>query len=256
MAKANDIYKALDQLAPFENALSFDNAGFLAGSRDMEVERVLLSLDITGPVIQEAAELGAQLLISHHPVIFSPLRSLPAESPAYQLAGEGLSAICAHTNLDIADHGVNFCLAEKIGLHDIGRSETCPELFEGKLEFPLRPEEFAGLCGKSLRVRGLRYINGGNQISKVMMCSGAGGEFITQAAEEGADAFLTGEMKHHELLQAKAAGITAVVAGHYETERVVLPFLREYLSVKFPGIQFEISQREENPVCGLVEYNY
>ena len=104
--KASEIYQAIDEMAPFSVHASYDNPGFLIGDQNAEVTKVLLALDITVPVVQEAAQLGAELIVSHHPVIFHPIRQLLAGSVCYELAQSGISAICAHTNLDVAHEGV------------------------------------------------------------------------------------------------------------------------------------------------------
>ena len=114
--KASEIYQAIDEMAPFSVHASYDNPGFLIGDQNAEVTKVLLALDITVPVVQEAAQLGAELIVSHHPVIFHPIRQLLAGSVCYELARSGISAICAHTNLDVAHEGVNDMLALTVGL--------------------------------------------------------------------------------------------------------------------------------------------
>ena len=120
MATVKDIYNIVDEFAPFSMQMNFDNAGLLVGSEDAPVERVLLSLDITLPVIKEAEQVGAQLILAHHPVIFHPVKSLLAGDPTADkliaLVRKGIAALCAHTNLDVAVGGVNDALAEKIGL--------------------------------------------------------------------------------------------------------------------------------------------
>jgi GTP cyclohydrolase I len=116
MATTGDIYAFIDGFAPFQTAMSFDNPGLLVGDDNTEVTTALLSLDITPEVVREAAELGAQLIVSHHPVIFHPLKKLSKGSVPYLLAQHSITAICAHTNLDMAAGGVNDCLAERLGL--------------------------------------------------------------------------------------------------------------------------------------------
>ena len=118
MTKVSDIYQVLCEIAPPALQLDFDNAGFLVGCGDAEVKTVLLALDITDEVITEAVRMEAQLIVSHHPVIFHPLRSVTAEGEGalvYRLVREGLSAVCMHTNLDIVSGGVNDVLLEKLG---------------------------------------------------------------------------------------------------------------------------------------------
>ena len=119
MTTVRAIYEWLDGWAPFSTAMSFDNAGLLAGSGAEEVRRAVLALDITPAVVREAASSGAQLIISHHPVIFNPLRRLTPDSAPWLLARHGIAAVCAHTNLDLAPGGVNTCLAQRLGLRNV-----------------------------------------------------------------------------------------------------------------------------------------
>ena len=119
MTCVRDVYAYIDSLAPFATAMEFDNAGLLVGSGKENVTKGLLSLDITPQAVERAEEIGAQLIVSHHPVIFSPLRRLSPESVPYRLVKSGIAAICAHTNLDMAALGANYCLAERLSLQNI-----------------------------------------------------------------------------------------------------------------------------------------
>ena len=195
MTTAGAIYDWIDKIAPFSTAMGFDNAGFLVGDRSAPVRRVLLALDITAEVAEEAARDGAQLVVSHHPVIFT-LRTLSAESPVYRLAGAGIAAICAHTNLDMAAWGVNTCLAGRIGLQDVHGMDSDPASgaspwFLGELPEPLMPQDFAKQVGTRLGCGGLRYVPGHRPVRTVGLCSGSGAEFLSAAQAAGADAFVT-----------------------------------------------------------------
>ena len=154
MTTVRAVYDFLDAWAPFSTAMSFDNAGLLAGNGKEEVRRAVLALDITPDVVREAAGCGAQLIISHHPVIFDPLRRLFPGSAPWLLAQNGLAAICAHTNLDLAPGGVNTCLAQRLGLSDIRTlgtdvSSGLPESLCGDLSAPMEPRAFALHVGKA-----------------------------------------------------------------------------------------------------------
>ena len=116
MNTVGEIYRFIDEIAPFHTAMDFDNVGLLVGDEKQAVDRALVALDITPAVVEEASACGAQLIVSHHPVIFTPLRRLTAGSPPFLLAQKGISAICAHTNLDLAAGGVNTCLGEALGM--------------------------------------------------------------------------------------------------------------------------------------------
>lgn len=252
MTTAGAIYDWIDGIAPFSSAMNFDNAGFLVGDRSQPVRKVLLSLDITAEVAAEAKRWGAELIVSHHPVLFTPLRTLSVESPVYCLAKYGIAAICAHTNLDMAAWGVNTCLAERIGLHAVRGMETDPASgaspwFLGELPEAASPEKFAEQVGERLSCRGLRYVAGRSQIRLVGLCSGSGAEFVGAARQAGADAFVTADTRHHQLLEAQAAGITLVDAGHFATEDVVIGPLCKKLEEAFPEVVFRKSEVHQDP---------
>ena len=253
MTSVREIYRYIDSFAPFHTQMSFDNCGLQAGNADAEVHTALLALDITPGVVQEAAKRSAQLIVSHHPVIFNPLRSLMAGTAPYLLAQYGIAAICAHTNLDLAPGGVNTCLAARLGLTDIKTlaqdeaSGLAAALF-GRTEHSLSPAEFAGLVKKRLGCDGLFYTDGKKPVETVGLCSGAGSDYLRTAAERGCQAFVTGEAKHHEMIEAENLGITLVAAGHYFTEDVVIEPLRERLSGQFPQVAFLRAESSHCPV--------
>lgn len=251
MVRICDIYDVINRAAPFASALGFDNCGLLVGDPATEVTRALIALDITPAVVEEAASINANLIISHHPVIFEPLRALNSQQPAYLLARQGIAALCLHTNLDISPVcGVNVALASKLGLRAIRQEDVFGEdciLFSGETEEELPPEAFANLVKERLQLPSLRFIPGGRPVKRVFLCSGAGGGSVSFAACRGADAYVTGEMKHHEALAAAATGVTCVVAGHYETEVVFGEFLAAYLKKRLPGASFLVSRAQRNP---------
>ena len=245
------IYGKLNSLAPFANQESWDNSGLLVGDPGAEVKTALVVLDITAEAVREAREIGAELIISHHPVIFHPLKKVESGSVVWELAQAGISAICAHTNLDMAPGGVNDCLAAALELS--GRMEVAfygelPCCVMGTLAQPMEPKSFAAFVKERLSCEGIRYVAGNRPVRKVALCSGAGGEFLFDAMEKGADAFVTGEVKHHEILAAKEAGLTLVDGGHFKTEDIAMEPLRERLSRAFPGLEFFL---EENAGDGI-----
>lgn len=252
MVTAGDIYGYIDGFAPFDSAMSFDNPGLLVGSFSSPVETTVLSLDITPAVVQEAAELGAQLIVSHHPVIFDPLKRLDSESAPYLLAQHGITAICAHTNLDMAPGGVNVCLAEQLELHHVQmlaeyENTGLPEALMGETARPYSPREFAEFVKSALHCDGLRYTDGGREITRVGICGGGGADLFYPAEQAGCQAFVTGESKHNILLDAENMGVTLVDAGHFYTEDIVILPLSNQLSRQFPGIRFIKSVQMHSP---------
>ena len=255
MATVREIFQELDRWAPFETQMDFDNAGFLVGRGDREVRKILVSLDITEAVTEEAAAWGADLIVSHHPVIFHPVKSLGPQDVAWQLARNGIAALCCHTNLDLSPVcGVNVALGSKLGLKNLRREDVFGEecvLFSGELPEALSPEAFAALVKEKLGAPAVKFSPGEREVRKVFFCSGAGGEYLGLADCRGADAYLTGEMKHHEELEAARSRLTVVAAGHYHTEKVFAEFLASYLRKRIPGTAFLLSQGGAPPMGAL-----
>lgn len=238
MTTIRDIMDFTESFAPLSTAADFDNCGLLVGSPLTSVSKVLLALDITPEVISEAADMGAELILSHHPVIFNPLRSLDTNSPAYLLASNGVAALCLHTNLDIAeDTGVNICLAEALKLENY---TLHPENFlvVGSLEKEVSVREFAAFAKDALGAVSVEFTMGDKSVKTIALSSGAGASSFEKAAALGADLLLTGEAKHHEFLESKNSGIALMAAGHFATEDVVIAPLKEKLSKTFPEVSF------------------
>lgn len=233
-----DIYSYIDSFAPFNTALNYDNVGILVGNNKSIVKKVLIALDITTAVVKEAEKLEADLIISHHPVIFKPVKSISSNSIPYMLAQRNLSAICAHTNLDLSPEGVNICLAKALGLENIYLHSDGIAVGDIKDNTSYTSEQFANKVKESLNCTGVRYTNIKNKITRVAVGGGACGEYIYLAKELGANAFVTGEIKHNYILEANDIDLTVVDAGHYRTEDVVIDYLIDKLSEKFPLVNF------------------
>lgn len=249
--KISEIYKALDMAVPFSTQESYDNSGFLVGNPDASVSRVLLALDITIPVIREAESRGAQLIISHHPVIWEPLKSLTPAHPAYHLAAAGIGAICMHTCLDLAKGGVDDHLYDAIkpALDLEAQGEFLKPLPSGlgyghlcRLQTPLSAAEAAARLKEALSCGCVRYYDSGNPIGVLTYCCGSGGSLLELAVEQGADAFVTGDVKHDVFMQAQNLGISLFDCGHFHTEAPVLPYLQQLLQQIIPELEVIFSQ--------------
>ena len=242
MTTIADIYTFIDSFAPFDTALGFDNVGILVGDKNAAVKKVLLTLDVNKEVIAEAKYIGANLIITHHPVIFRPLKTLGSNSVVYLLAKNNLNVISAHTNLDLSAEGVNICLAEKLGLTDVILTDD--GIAVGNIEkTKFTSKQFAKFVKERLNCKGVRYTNVEHTIKRVAVGGGACGEYIYLAKELGADAFVTGEIKHNFIVESHDLNLTVVDAGHYKTEDVVIDFLKEKLNSTFPNVTFVKSQR-------------
>lgn len=237
----------LNEMAPPELAESYDNVGLLAGHPDWPVEKILVGLDLTMGAVEEAEAMGAQLIVTHHPILFrgrKNLREDDAEGAAVcAMIRKGIGLIAAHTNFDNAEIGVNDALAEALGLDDI---RPLPQgMRVGKLESVHTPESLGAMVEKRLGGRARIYAERPDAaIECVAVCGGAGGDFFELAACSGAQAFVTGEVKHHDALAAVAAGLCLIEAGHYETEHIAIKLLADGLQKKINAVQYNVTVNE------------
>ena len=241
-----DIYDYLNLIAPFDTAEEWDNCGLTIGSINKEVRKIYIALDVTNDALEDAKSFGADLVITHHPMIFNPISEVLSDSLVYKAVVSGMSFIASHTCLDKAEGGVNTCLANKVGIKNLKTSENDGFLKYGEIE-PCVAEEFAKKI-KSALGGAVSFTDSGKTIKTVALCSGGGGDLVAEAKNMGADAFLTGEAKHHEYLYSKDFGISMFAAGHYETENIVCEYLYNSLNEKF-GNEIEIKVSDlKNPV--------
>lgn len=255
MTTVGEVFAFLQEKAPFELQESFDNAGFLVGREGAAVSRILVALDITEPVVLEAAEQGAQLIVSHHPVIFGGAKSVTDQTAAGRillaLTENHIAAICAHTNLDAVEGGVNDVLALRLGLADIGQLKQEGIDGQGRPYGIGRvgyvPEQslydFAMAVKRLLGANGLRIVDGGKPVHRVAVGGGACGDLMDRALAQGCDTFVTSDVKYHSFLDAKALGLNLIDAGHFPTEDVVCLVLQEWLTQHFAQVSTSVSKR-------------
>ena len=247
MATVMDVYRFLDEKAPFSTQMSFDNAGFLVGRGDKEVHTILVALDITETVVEEAAQAGAELIVSHHPIIFIPAKHITDQDPSGRkllaLLEHNIAAICAHTNLDIAPGGVNDALAQALGLEQIGPFSEDGLGRTGIISGAPSTEAFAAQVKERLGANGVRFVDGGRRVCKVAVGGGACGDMGPAAIACGCDTFVTSDVKYHEFQEAEALGLNLIDAGHYPTENVVCPVLADWLQEGFPDVRVLLSHR-------------
>lgn len=242
MRRAGEIYEYLKELAPLELQMDFDNSGFQLGRLDAEVNRALLALDVTEEVVGEAIELGAQLIISHHPLIFSKLRSI-MDTKLLRLAENRIAVISMHTNLDIAAGGVNDVLITLLGARADGPldPDNCGRV--GELPEAQQFDSFLRFCKTALDSKGLRYYDAGRPVKRLAVMGGSGGDYIGCAVEKGCDTYVTADIKYHQFLEAKELGINLIDGDHFCTENPVIPSLCEKLRHEFPDVCFTVSAR-------------
>lgn len=261
--KVKDIMAIMEQIAPQRLAEGWDKPGLAIGDPEREVRKVLVALDVIEPVIEEAKRIGADMIITHHPMLlFRKIESITADNPLgkriFNLIENGIAAFSAHTNLDIADGGTNDVLAELAGLENVQILEVTSETPDGKPDgigrigelpeaMPFR--EFAKLLQERLHLDAIRLVGDGEKsVKTVGLCTGAGVGFLSLAASMGADAYLTGDIKYHEAQQAVELDLAVADVTHYASEVLIVPVLQRKLqaAAEANGWKIEVLCSEEN----------
>jgi len=253
------IADALETLAPLALQEDYDNAGLQVGLIEDEVTGVLLCLDITEDIVAEALRLGCNLVVSHHPLIFRPLKRVTGATYQQRCVMEavrhGIALYSAHTNLDNAEDGVNYRIASLIGLRSLEWLEEKPAAeglaggsgVIGDLPTPENATDFLRRLKDSFGVKCLMHTDpSGLTLRRIALCGGAGSFLMDDARAKGADAFITGEISYHHYFDAD--GMLLVALGHYESERFTPDLLRDFLAARFPDLRIEMTSVDTNPI--------
>ena len=256
--KAKQVFDALEQYAPLPLQDSYDNAGLQIGlTAEQEVAGALLCLDVTEAVIDEAERMGCNLIVAHHPLLFRGLKSITGRSYVERCVvkaiQKGIGIYAAHTNLDNAEGGVNYRIAEKIGLVNLSFLEIKPGMTAGsgvigelsqemdEVDFLEHVKSLFGIrCMKHNQLRG-------RKIRRVALCGGAGGFLLSQAIAQGADVFLTGEMRYHDYFGHEGELLIAEM-GHYESEQYTTDIFEEVLNRHLPELRIVKTSLNTNPI--------
>lgn len=237
-----DLEKMVGAIAPFELAETWDNVGLLLGKKGAAVTRVLVALDLTQRVIEEAKALGAQAIVTHHPIMFSARKRVTDDDREgtlmLSLAENGIAHIAAHTNLDAAQGGVNDVLMQRMGAQNV-TGEGCVRI--GELDAGMTLETLASRAEKTLKTRVRVYGAMDTPVHRLGCCSGSGASAIEEAVQLGADCFITGEVKHNLALDAMDMGCCVIEAGHYETENPVCEVLADALQKAVDELQYNVT---------------
>ena len=218
--KFEDIIKQIEQFAPIDDYRESDSSGVQIECGSGDVERVLVCLEINDAVIDEAIRENAEMIVTHHPLIFYPVSSVTARDVPgryiIRLIQNGISVYSSHLPFDFCDTGNNAYLSELLGLTDEIHG------FCGSFRKPVSLEEACAITAKALDLPDgyIHAVDAGRPISRVGYCTGAGGDMIREALDAGCDLFITGDLKLHEAQYAKAMGISVIDAGHYGTEKI------------------------------------
>lgn len=261
--KIREVVSALERFAPLPLQESYDNAGLQVGLTEADISGALLCLDVTEQVVDEALREGCNLIVSHHPLIFRPLRRIAGENDVQRTVAkavrEGVCIVSMHTNMDNARGGVNFKIAQKMGLRDadfftprrtVDGVEGASGVM-GTLPEPLAADDFVVLLKRTFEVECLQC----NQllrrpISRVALCGGAGSFLLDDAVAAGADAFVTGEMHYHEYF-GREQQIQIAVMGHYQSEQFTNEIFKTIIEERCPGVRCQLSQVNTNPIIYL-----
>lgn len=262
MAKVRDIYELIDRLASMNTKENDDNCGLLVGNYDDEVTKVLVALDITNEVIQEAKNRGAQLIVSHHPVFnfeYERFYTIGKQTPIYNLAYNGIAAICVHTPLDIAKGGINDIiydmLKEPFGLGENAEifipAQNTDEVGFGKIcdvSENISPERAAVMLKDIFGCTVVRYCSGNRPIRKLAFCSGGGGSLVREAIKRDADAYICGDVKHDQWISARNSGISLFDCGHYHTEIIMVKYIVDKIMENIQNVEVYAAESGTDPV--------
>ncbi len=273
--KIKEIIDALEIFAPLPLQDGFDNAGMQVGLTDVKATGALLCLDVTEDVVEEAINQGINLIISHHPLMFKGYKSITGkdytERCIMNAIKNEITIYSMHTNLDNAPNGVNYKIAEKIGLKNVKvldpkeymQQESSNNTEEnnkpsewlmagsgaiGELEEPMTETEFLKHVKRTFEAGCVKHTKlTGRLISKVAICGGAGAFLMEKAVKEHADAFVTGEIKYHDYFYYEDK-ILATEIGHYESEQYTKDIIQDFLNRKFPSLRMEQTKINTNPI--------
>lgn len=252
--KMSEITELFNGFAPEYLAESWDNPGLLVGDENAEIKKILVALDATEEVVDEAVKTGADLIVTHHPMIFGSIKKINTSDSMgrriIKLIRNNICVFAMHTNLDIAFGGVNDELTKILGLKNTAvLFESCTQNDKpnglgryGDIE-ETTLEKFAKKVKEKLSLDGIRIVGENNRkIKRVGLCTGSGMEFMTDAVNLNCDVYITSDIKYHESQSAIENGIALIDATHYGSENIIVPVIKKFLNEKAPLIEvFESS---------------
>ena len=246
--KLDKITELIEKEFPLSDAYEWDNCGLLLGDREREIKTVLLSLDVNLAVAEEAKSCGADLILSHHPVLFDGAKSITGDTPegrtVLTLLENKICVYSAHTNCDVGKNGINAKLASLFELCDTEFLEEDGLGRIGNLKKPLSLTEFAENTKSILKTPFVRFCGSGSaKISRAAVASGACADSIPTAFRKGADVIVTADMKYHDMINYSELGISIIDAGHYPTEIIVTDIF--YGLLKDTGVKLIKSQNPD-----------
>ncbi len=258
--KIKQVLNALEKFAPLPLQESWDNAGLQVGLTEADVSGVLLCLDVTEAVMDEALAEGCNLIVSHHPLLFHGIKQLTdgnmVNRCVIKAVKHDIAVVSMHTNMDNARNGVNWKIAEHMGLRNV-RFMACKAVAEnveagsgvvGELASAMAAADFISMVKERFGVK-CAMCNEllERPVRKVAICGGAGDFLLDTAVEEGADAFVTGEMHYHQYF-GYGQRIQICVTGHYESEQFTTEVFRDIIKSECPGVEVKTAHTNTNPI--------
>ncbi|MFT3764228.1 MAG: Nif3-like dinuclear metal center hexameric protein [Minicystis sp.] len=249
-----DLLTALDRIAPIRYAEAWDNVGLLTGDPGAEVDRALVTIDLTHAVLDEAVRLGARLVVAYHPALFEGIKRVRHDSVIHRAIRADVAVWSPHTALDVAPGGTNDMLADAIGIGERAPLKiTVPTegLGIGRIGALAAPVGRAEILDRIKRALGLDAILVAGpldgDVARAAVCAGAGRSLLRDVITQKADLYLTGELPHHDALVAAAAGVTVACALHSNSERAALRRLAARIEEEAPGVAVSISEADRDP---------
>ena len=239
MITVNNILELLKEKYPLDTACDFDNVGLLVGNKHTIVNKAVVCLDCDIKTIDYAKSIGAELIVTHHPVIFGGIKSVLKGDVVFEAIANDISVISMHTNLDIAVGGVTEKLCEAIGLKNVKPFVSHSGFMIREAECDIHNAEKLAAHIKEKLCGAVRYVDSKKDICRVLVCSGSGGEFLTDVISGGYDALISADIKHNVFIDAINSGVAVFDAGHYQSENVIVKPLCELLSISFSDVHFE-----------------
>ena len=252
-ATIKTVYDIMEEYAPKELAYDEDNVGLLVGSMADELTGIVLTVDVNMEAIEMANKIGANLIISHHPVIFEALTEITDKTAVGKVLlsamKNGINIISAHTNLDAAEEGVTQTLSEIAGLKNIKKTDLVNVMRIGELDSETPIEEFIESLKRNLRIQTVFISrNHPKKIKKVTVVSGRGCSMLQEAKQTGSDIYLLGEIKHENAVYADIMDLCVIACGHHETEVVILERLKNHLQKRLNGLQLHLGIYDKSPM--------
>lgn len=255
---AADIASTIEKFAPLSLQESYDNAGMQVGNPEMPVSALLLCLDFTEDILQEAIGRGCNMIVSHHPLLFRGLKEITGSNDTQRIVIEairnGIALYSAHTNLDSAKNGVSYEMARMLGIHDI--QVLCPNTEDPDTglgvigNIPPTPKiEFLRKVKETFNVKAVRYSDRTSKlvVKRVALCGGSGAELIGDALKMNADAIVTGDVKYHEMVNFGQNMLVADI-GHFESELCAREIFFRIIRAEYPELPIYFAESEKNPI--------